>query len=63
MAGPRSHKIAFEIDAIGRTIRLTNMSKEEAETLMYTIWNSMSTLIKQVREMDASGALSHEEEV
>lgn len=62
MASPRSHKIAFEIDAIGRTIRLQNMNKEEAEELMYTIWRSMSKLIDQVRAISTDGALSHEED-
>lgn len=49
MAPQRAHAIAFEIDAIGRTIRLNKLDAKEAETLLYIIWESTSNLIKQVR--------------
>lgn len=52
MASPRANKIAFEIDAIGKTIRVTNMNAEEARNLLHTMWRSLDKLITQVRELE-----------
>lgn len=51
MASQRSHKIAFEIDAIARTIRLSKIDKSEAREMLYTIWDRVSELNKQISEM------------
>lgn len=53
MAPQRAHKVAFEIDALVRTIRITDMGAADARTILNTIWRSLDGMIDQVRELEA----------
>lgn len=50
-APSKAHKISFEIDAIARVIRLNNMSKSDAQELLWTINRSVHALWDQIEAL------------
>lgn len=51
-ASPRAHKISFEIEALCKTMRVTNMSHDDARELMHVIWRSLDKMIIQVQALE-----------
>lgn len=52
-AGPRSHKIAFEIDAITRSINQGVFDRDQARELLYTINGRIHEMWKAVEALEA----------
>lgn len=49
MAGQRAHKISFEIDAITSSMKRSEIEKDDAEKIFYTIWGSLSKMHDHIK--------------